>query len=66
MQKIGITKCPCGHRGCTTFHLTGVGNFYQGSGFGLNVANLIADLLNENLEKLVEAEAKDNAQPKKD
>lgn len=46
MNKITVEKCPCGHAGCSDYHLVGIGKFVQGSGFSKEEAELIAGLLN--------------------
>lgn len=46
MEKITVEKCPCGHAGCSDYHLVGIGKFVQGSGFTKEEAELIAGLLN--------------------
>ncbi|MGQ7794457.1 hypothetical protein ACUN0C_18785 [Faunimonas sp. B44] len=46
MADIGYEKCPCGHRGCSKYFLTGIGDFVQGSGFTLEEAERIVSALN--------------------
>ncbi len=46
MNTIGIEKCPCGHEGCSDYHLKGMGKFCQGSGFSLEEAERIRDMVN--------------------
>ena len=43
---ISIVPCPCGHEGCSDYHLVGVGKFCQGSGFSKAEAGYISDILN--------------------
>lgn len=43
---VTVAKCPCGHRGCRTWMLNGIGNFYQGTGFPEAQARRIAKLIN--------------------
>jgi hypothetical protein len=43
---ITVQRCPCGYKNCSTFHLVGIGNFTQGSGFTEEEARRIAALLN--------------------
>jgi hypothetical protein len=45
LPTIGIEKCPCSEN-CKTYSLTGVGRFYQGSGFDKDVAGEVAMRLN--------------------
>lgn len=49
-DEITIEPCPCGMRGCHDFHLVGIGNFCQGSGFTKDEATLIAKLLNNHFK----------------
>ena len=37
-----IEKCQCGHESCHTYGIKNVGTFYQGCGFGLADATLVA------------------------
>lgn len=46
MTIVVTSKCNCGHPACSTYQLSGMGTFYQGSGFTLEQANKIAALLN--------------------
>lgn len=45
LPTIGIQQCPCTPT-CRTYSLTGVGQFYQGSGFSRDEAEEIAKRLN--------------------
>jgi hypothetical protein len=47
MTQYGIEQCPCGHRACKTYFLTGIGRFVQGSGFTKDEAEHLVRLLNE-------------------
>lgn len=51
---IGIEKCPCGDEWCNTYHLTGIGNFVQGSGFTLAEAERIVVALHCPVSRLDE------------
>jgi NTP pyrophosphatase (non-canonical NTP hydrolase) len=53
---ITIEKCPCGYKGCSDYHLVGIGTFVQGSGFTKREAETIANLLNRKTEVLDLAE----------
>lgn len=56
---ITIKQCPCGAAGCSTYYLSGIGNFYQGCGFTEPEAALIAELLNANPGRLALAQNMD-------
>jgi hypothetical protein len=45
MSTIGIRKCTCSDKGCDKYWLTGIGSFVQGSGFEIEDARLIVDIL---------------------
>lgn len=53
-QQYGKEQCCCGHKGCTTWWLTGIGSFSQGSGFEEHEADKILSALN-NEKRLTEA-----------
>lgn len=59
---IGIEKCKCGSPVCSTYWLTGVGVFVQGSGFTIEEAEKIAHALNKpdtmSLDELMSTQAK--------
>lgn len=48
MNKYGVEPCRCGQ--CSTYWLTGIGHFCQGSGFEKEEADAIAELLNKEKE----------------
>lgn len=45
-MKIGIERCGCGNKVCSTYWLTGIGHFVQGSGFTFDEAELIVKAVN--------------------
>lgn len=47
MNTISFEQCPCGHTGCSDYHLVDIGHFCQGSGFSLEEAEQIRDLVNK-------------------
>lgn len=49
-RKITFERCGCGHPSCKDYWLVGIGKFVQGSGFTLEEAERIADLLNDEPE----------------
>lgn len=59
-QPYGKEPCPCGHRSCKKFFLTGIGSFVQGSGFSEAEADLILSALHgqASARAIVEACAK--------
>ena len=42
-MEIVMEKCCCGHKGCSTYWLKGIGHFCQGSGFEKDEAELIVN-----------------------
>lgn len=46
MNRITIEKCKCEHASCKDYWLVGIGDFVQGSGFTLEEAQYIAELIN--------------------
>lgn len=56
LPTVGTEKCPCTER-CSTYFLTGVGRFVQGSGFDQDVAEEIAMRLNAHDDLVAAAKA---------
>lgn len=67
LPTIGIQQCPCTPT-CRTYSLTGVGRFYQGSGFSRDEAEEIARRLNchDDLVAALEALLSNNLGPQID